>query len=76
MSYSYSWVGFPMLAAQIETLPRHGENEIGVAIVARPALLGGEAVLEEAELLVEFTQQRNRAPHDLWSPVGGPSASL
>jgi hypothetical protein len=26
----------------------------------------------EAELLVEFVQQRNRVPYDLWPPLGGP----
>ena len=37
--------------------------------------LGGEVMLAEAELLVEFIQQRNRTPYDLWRPVGGPSNS-
>ena len=30
VSYSYAWLGFPMLAAQLETLPRQGNNTFEV----------------------------------------------
>ena len=77
VSYNYAWISYPMLAASAETwtCPLHGANQIEVALRARPPLLGGEVVLAECELLVEFIQQRNRTPYDLWRPVGGPSNS-
>ena len=32
-------------------------------------------VIEEVELLVEFIEQRNRTPHNMWRSDGGPSVS-
>ena len=75
VSYSYAWLGYPNLAAELEHLPQQGRNTIEVALRERPPLLGGAVMLAEAELLVEFVQQRNRAPYDLWDSVGGPSVS-
>ena len=64
---------WPSVAHQ--DLPQQGRNTIEVALRERPPLLGGAVMLAEGELLVEFVQQRNRAPYDLWDSVGGPSVS-
>ena len=75
VSYNYAWLSYPMLAGAAETLPVAGENCVEVSLRSRPELLGGPVTLCECELLVEFIQQRNRTPYDLWRPVGGPSNS-
>jgi hypothetical protein len=63
VSYSYAWIGYPLR----ETLPQPGPNTIEVAVRTRPAQLGGPITLVEAELMVDFVQQRNRNPFDQWS---------
>eukprot|EP01052_Picozoa_sp_SAG31_P025398 SAG31_NODE_2224_length_6150_cov_5.071724_1_plen_529_part_00 len=75
VSYSYAWIGFPMLAMSEKLLPLQGDNTFTVALKSRPPMLGGPCTLAECELLVEFVQQRNRTPYDLWRHVGGPSNS-
>ena len=72
VSYAYAWVSYPLLAEQPEALPRAGPNTVSVEITSRPHELGGVVQLTDCELLVEFVQQRNRVPHDLWPPLAGP----
>ena len=72
VSYAYAWVSYPLLAEQPEALPRAGPNTVSVAITSRPHELGGVVQLMDCELLVEFVQQRNKVPHDLWPPLAGP----
>lgn len=62
VGYSYAWIGYPLW----ETLPQPGANAIEVAVRCRPAQLGGTMALAEAELMVDFVQQRNRNPFDQW----------
>ena len=63
VGYSYAWIGYPLR----ELLPQPGPNTIEVAVRARPAQLGGPMTLVEAELMVDFVQQRNRNSFDQWS---------
>ena len=58
----YAWIGYPLW----EILPQPGPNTIEVSLRSRPAQLGGPIALAEAELLVDFVQQRNRRPFDQW----------
>ena len=62
VSYSYAWIGYPLW----EVLPQAGPNTIEIAVRSRPAQLGGPITLVEAELMVDFVQQRNRNPFDRW----------
>ena len=62
VGYGYAWIGFPLW----EILPQAGANTIGVSLRSRPAQLGGPITLAEAELIVDFVQQRNRRPFDRW----------
>ncbi|MBD05774.1 MAG: hypothetical protein CME24_15650 [Gemmatimonadetes bacterium] len=63
VGYSYAWIGYPLW----EILPQSGPNTIEVVLRSRPAQLGGPITLAEAELFVDFVQQRNRSPFDQWS---------
>jgi hypothetical protein len=63
VGYAYAWIGYPLG----EILPQPGPNIIEIAVRARPPHLGGPMTLAEAELIVDFVQQRNRNPFDRWS---------
>lgn len=62
VGYSYAWIGYPLW----EILPKPGPNTVEVALRSRPARLGGPMTLAEAELMVDFVEQRNRNPFDHW----------
>lgn len=63
VGYGYAWIGYPLW----EILPQPGPNTIEIAVRSRPAQLGGPMTLAEVELMVDFVQQRNRNPFDLWN---------